>query len=78
MYLLTARFKNSKKYATRNTKGKNLQGSLPQALGPPTDFSTRAPNREFTPLVRVSDFERYFGDAIYLGLLKDQHLVKIF
>jgi hypothetical protein len=33
---------------------------------------------DFSKVVRVSDFERYLGDAIYLGLLKDQHLVKIF
>jgi len=59
MYLLTACLK---KYATRNTKGKNLrpllaQGSLPQALGPPPGFSTRAPNREFTPLIPRNDEE---------------------
>jgi hypothetical protein len=31
---------------------------------------------DFSKLVRVSDFERYLGDAIYFGLLKDQHSVK--
>jgi hypothetical protein len=30
----------------------------------------------FSKLVRVSDFERYMGDAIYFGLFKAQHAVK--
>jgi hypothetical protein len=32
----------------------------------------------FSKLVRVSDFERYLGDAIYFGLLKDQYSVPIY
>lgn len=30
---------------------------------------------DFSKSVRVADFERYLGDAIYFGLLKDQHMV---
>jgi hypothetical protein len=51
--------------------------SLRQAPPDTNEVEYEAPiESDFSKLVRVSDFERYLGDAIYFGLLKEQHQVR--